>query len=216
MKTNRRQAMWVAIAAMVLVCATLLSVKSSGQDDRPGGWQVTRAEYGWHERQNDVTDLLRDLISRGGVEGRIAVNNQTMGGDPAVAQDKVLKIVARNREGQEREFLYKEGSFVDVAMFVVRRDDWDDRPRQNGDRGGDERAGVWIIRGYWGVQGRTVNVTDALRGMQHDGRLVVRANNQAFGADPAPGADKVLIVVYRVQGQETATAVREGNTLAIP
>jgi len=40
--------------------------------------------------------------------------------------------------------------------------------------------------------------------------------NGAIGVDPAPGADKVLIVIYRYQGYETAAAVREGFTLTIP
>lgn len=72
------------------------------------------------------------------------------------------------------------------------------------------------MRAYWGVQGRTANVTDLLRTMQRDGALQVVANNRSLGSDPAPGADKLLIVVYRVEGQETAAAVREGNFLTIP
>jgi hypothetical protein len=41
-------------------------------------------------------------------------------------------------------------------------------------------------------------------------------SNNELGGDPVPGADKILIVVYRFRGQETATAVREGNTITIP
>lgn len=33
---------------------------------------------------------------------------------------------------------------------------------------------------------------------------------------PAVGADKILVVIYRYQGKEAATIVREGNTLTIP
>jgi hypothetical protein len=44
----------------------------------------------------------------------------------------------------------------------------------------------------------------------------VWVNNQNFGGDPAIGADKVLIVVYSLRGQEQATAVREGQRLVIP
>ncbi len=45
-------------------------------------------------------------------------------------------------------------------------------------------------------------------------RFVV--TNSALGGDPAVGYDKILIVVYRYQGTETATAVREGNMLSLP
>jgi len=46
--------------------------------------------------------------------------------------------------------------------------------------------------------------------------LSLVVTNGALGGDPAIGADKILIVIYRYQGRETATAVREGNTLTIP
>jgi hypothetical protein len=72
------------------------------------------------------------------------------------------------------------------------------------------------LRAYWGVQGRTANVTDLLRTMQRENGLQVMANNRSLGGDPAPGVDKVLIVVYRIQGQESAAAVHEGNLLTIP
>jgi hypothetical protein len=211
--------------ALVGMCASLLSM-SIGAQDEGGGWRIVRAQYGWRDRQTNVTDVVRDLIERGGVNGRVIVNNQTMGGDPAVSRDKTLRIIARNRQNQEREFVYLEGAPIDVALFAVRRDEFDDRPRGDDHRDDrrdvhrDDRAGahreVAILRAYWGVQGRTANVTELLRNMQRENGLQVMANNRSLGSDPAPGADKVLIVIYRVQGQETAAAVREGNSLTIP
>jgi hypothetical protein len=61
-----------------------------------------------------------------------------------------------------------------------------------------------------------VNVTDLLRSRIREGTLSFVVTNSALGGDPAIGADKVLIVVYRYQGNETAAAVREGNALTIP
>jgi hypothetical protein len=213
------------VLALVGMCASLLSM-SIGAQDEGGGWRIVRAQYGWRDRQTNVTDLVRDLIERGGVNGRVIVNNQTMGGDPAVSRDKTLRIIARNRQNQEREFVYVEGAPIDMALFGVRRDEFDDRPRGDDHRDDrrdehrDDRAGahreVAILRAYWGVQGRTANVTELLRNMQRENGLQVMANNRSLGSDPAPGADKVLIVIYRVQGQETAAAVREGNSLTIP
>jgi hypothetical protein len=208
--------------AMVVMCASLLSMNTCAQDEGGGVWKIMRAQYGWRDRQTDVTDLVGDLIGRGGVNGRVWVNNQTMGGDPAVSRDKTLKIIARNQQNQEREFFYREGAAIDVGMFAVRRDEFEDRPRGDNRRDdrrddrGDDRRGVLILRAYWGVQGRTANVTDLLRTMQRENGLQVIANNRSLGGDPAPGADKVLIVIYRVQGQESAVAVHEGNSLSIP
>jgi hypothetical protein len=211
MKLINRYGVFAIAVVMLAACAAIFSTRAGAQED---SWQIVRADYGFRNQRVDVTDILKDLIGRGGVNGRVAVNNQTMGGDPAVGKDKQLRIFARNRRNEEREFNYIEGGFVEVQMFNVRRDDWDDRPR--GDRDRDDRYGLNIIRGYYGVQGRTVNVTDLLRSQVRDGVLNLVVTNGALGGDPAIGADKILIVIYRYQGRETATAVREGNTLTIP
>lgn len=220
----------------MLLCSTGITLFIARVSAQEEGWQIMRADYGFRAQRTDVTDILRDLVSRGGVNGRVAINNQTMGGDPAVAKNKSLRIFARNRRNEEREFDVNEGGFVDARFFVVRGEDRDDRtpprddrsredrdrgdrPREDHDRDRGDRGearDLVIIRGFYGVQGRTVNVTEQLRGMVRDGVLAVWANNQNFGGDPAIGADKVLIVVYSFRGQEQATAVREGNRLVIP
>jgi hypothetical protein len=227
-----------AIASIVFgIAATLFTAGLGAQEE---GWQIQRAEYGFKNQRSDVTDILKDLIGRGGVNGRVAVNNQTMGGDPAVGKDKSLHIFARNRRNEEREFNYNEGGFVEARMFTVRHDDWDDhpanygkrdrddhpanygdhdrdaRPANYGDRDRDDWNSLKIIGGYYGVQGRTVNVTDVLRSRIREGVLSFVVTNSALGGDPAIGADKILIVVYRHQGKESATAVREGYSLKIP
>jgi len=223
----------LAIASIVFgIAATLFTAGVGAQEE---GWQIQRADYGFKNRRSDVSDILKDLIERGGVNGRVAVNNQTMGGDPAVGKDKSLRIFARNRRNEERQFDYNEGGFVEARMFNVRQEDRDDHPANYGNRDrdgvdhdrdarpahyGDRDRGDWnrlkIIGGYYGVQGRTVNVTDVLRSRIRDGVLSFVVTNSAMGGDPAIGADKILIVVYRYQGKESATAVREGYSLAIP
>ncbi len=213
MKLTNRYAVFVIAAVILAIGAAIFSTGVGAQEE---GWQIVRADYGFKNQRNDVTDILKDLIGRGGVNGRVAVNNQTMGGDPAVGKDKSLRIFARNRKNEEREFSYNEGGFVEVRMFNVRRDDWDERSANNGGREQEDSNGLRIVRAYYGVQGTTVNVTDLLRSRVRDGVLTLVVTNNAMGGDPAVGADKILIVVYRSQGRETATAVREGNTLTIP
>jgi hypothetical protein len=46
--------------------------------------------------------------------------------------------------------------------------------------------------------------------------LVIQVNNNNMGGDPAVGGDKVLTVIYRYQGREQTSTVKEGNTLRIP
>jgi len=217
---------------MLLFC-TAVTLFTAGLSEQDDGWKIERADYGFRAQRTDVTDILRDLVSRGGVNGRVAVNNQTMGGDPAVGRDKSLRIFARSRRNEEREFDVNEGGFVDARVFAVREADRDDRATPRDDRSGEDRDrgdrprddhdrdrggrseahDLVIIRAFYGVQGRTVNVTEPLRAMVRDGVLAVRVNNENFGGDPAIGADKVF---YSSHGQEQATAVREGERLVIP
>ena len=225
MKLTNRYGVFAVALIIFAIGATLFTAGVGAQEE---GWQIQRADYGFKNQRSDVSDILKDLIERGGVNGRVVVNNQTMGGDPAVGKDKSLRIFARNRRNEEREFNYNEGGFVEVRMFTVRRDDRDDHPANYGNRDrddhpanyGDHDRDDWnslkIIGGYYGVQGRTVNVTDVLRSRIRDGALSFVVTNSALGGDPAVGADKILIVVYRYQGKESATAVREGYSLAIP
>jgi len=228
MKSTNRYAVLVFAMMAIAIGTTLFSAGVRAQEE---GWQITRADYGFKNQRNEVTDILKEHIGRGGVNGRVAVNNQTMGGDPAIGKDKSLHILARNRRNEEREFNYNEGGFVEVRVFNIRSDDRDERPANYGGRDHDDRDdraanygsrdhdewnGLRIIRGYYGVQGRTLNVTDVLQSRIRDGVLSFVVTNSALGGDPAIGAGKTLIVVYRHQGKESATAVREGNTLTIP
>jgi hypothetical protein len=231
MKATKHSLKFLVLMLLFTAGTALFAAGVGAQDE---GWKIVRADYGFKGQRTDVTDIVRDLVSRGGVNGRVAINNQTMGGDPAVGRDKSLRIFGRNRRNEEREFDVNEGGSIDARLFVVRGEDRDDRapgrddrprdaqarddrPRDDSDRGDrGEARDLLIIRGFYGVQGRTVNVTEQLRAMVRDGVLAVRVNNENFGGDPALGADKVLIVVYSSRGQEQATAVREGERLVIP
>ena len=237
MKLANRYVLFIIALVIFAIGVTLFTAGLRAQEE---GWQIQRADYGFKNQRSDVTDILKDLIERGGVNGRVAVNNQTMGGDPAVGKDKSLHIFAKNRRNEERKFSYNKGGFVDARMYTVRHDDRDDhpanysdrdrddhganqgdhdrdaRPAHYGDRDRDEWNSLKIIGGYYGVQGRTVNVTEVLRSRIREGVLSFVVTNSALGGDPAVGADKILIVVYRYQGKESATAVREGYSVTIP
>jgi hypothetical protein len=203
--------------------AILLSTRLAGQED---GWRVVRATYGNRSQVNDVTAILLDLLSNAATNGRILVNNQTMGGDPAPQRVKTLRVVARNSRNEEREFDYDEKSYLDVYPFSQRRDgrsDFDrDRQREQRYRTDDWRDrgdedGFFILRGFYGVNGNTVNVTEHLRALTRaSGGISTKVNNTGMGLDPAPGADKILVVIYRYQRKEQALVLQEGDTLTLP
>jgi len=92
MKRTTRFGVFLIAVFMVAVGAAIFTMGVGAQEE---GWQIVRADYGFRNQRNDVTDILKDLVGRGGVNGQVRVNNQTMGGDPAVGKDKSLRIFAK-------------------------------------------------------------------------------------------------------------------------
>jgi hypothetical protein len=183
------------------------------------GWQVMYADWGSGNRRVDVTQRVRVMLSGNGM---VRVNNQNLGGDPAVGADKVLRISGRDARGQVQQFSYKEGASIDASQFY-NYGGYPGGPGYPGPGGpgpglppGPGYGNLQIMRAYWGLNNRTNDVTDLLRSQVQNGSLVIQVNNRNLGGDPAVGADKVLTVIYRVNGREQTATVKEGNTLRIP
>jgi hypothetical protein len=187
------------------------------------GWQVMFADWGAGNRRADVTQRVRVLLSGNGM---VQVNNQNLGVDPWKGADKVLRISARDSRGQVREFSYKEGASIDASQFY-NYGGYPGGPAYPGPGGpgipprpgpgpGPGNGNLQIMRAYWGLNTRTSDVTNLLRGQVQNNSLVIQVNNRNMGGDPAVGADKVLTVIYRYNGREQTATVKEGNTLRIP
>jgi hypothetical protein len=202
----------------LLAASSLFSPSARAQNG--GGWQVVKADWGVGNRWMDVTNQVRRLLNGNGV---IMVNNDTMGGDPAYGAYKTLRIQATNVRGQSQQFTYREGSTINAGQFSN-----NGRPGGPGYPGnpgypppnpgypGGGNGSLQITRAYYGLNNRTMDVTQLLRGMARNGTLAVPVNNNTMGGDPARGGDKVLTVIYRFQGQERTSTVKEGNLLRIP
>jgi hypothetical protein len=78
------------------------------------GLQVMWADWGAGNRRADVTARVRALLAGNGM---VKVNNANMGVDPAKGADKVLRLSARDAQGQVRELSYREGSNIDAGQF---------------------------------------------------------------------------------------------------
>jgi hypothetical protein len=181
------------------------------------GWQVMFADWGAGNRRVDVTARVRTILS--GNE-TVKVNNQNLGGDPAVGADKTLRISARDARGGVQQFTYKEGSSIDASQFYNYGGYPGGGPRPGPGypppNPGDNYGNLQIVRAFWGLNNRANDVSQLLRGQIQNGTLVIQATNKNLGGDPWPGADKVLTVIYRVNGREQTATVKEGNTLRIP
>jgi hypothetical protein len=186
------------------------------------GWQVMRAEWGAGNRRADVTNRVRQMLSG---NGQVKVNNTNLGGDPAPGADKLLRIAARDGQGQVREFSFREGQFIDASQFYNYGGNYPPGGYPNpgypgggypGNPDGGYPGSIQIVRAYYGLNNRTSDVTEVLRGMARNGSINMKVNNTNMGGDPAPGDDKVLTVIYRTQGREQTVTVKEGNNLQIP
>jgi hypothetical protein len=195
----------------LLAVSCLFSTPARAQNGR--GWQVVKADWGAGKRWMDVTNQVRRLLNGNRI---VMVNNGTMGGDPAYGAVKILRIQATGSRGQSQQFTYREGSTINASQFSN-----DGRPGGGGYPGnpgypGGGTGSLQITRAYYGLNNRTNDVTQLLRGMVRNGTLAVQVNNNNMGGDPAKGGDKVLTVIYRVQGRERTSTVKEGNVLRIP
>lgn len=164
---------------------------------------ITKAEYGEGQRWRDVTELLNQQVTNSGLQ--LLVNNSSMGGDPAPAVAKRLRVqylwngqpmtteVAENRE------------------IVL--------PANNSGGGvfGQPLAAFEVLEAFYQANGRRNDVSSVLRSATRDGRISgLRVNNQTMGGDPMPGPRKELVVRYRSEGVEYESVTREEGVLSLP
>ncbi len=79
-----------------------------------GQYVILNAQYGTANRHVDVTNRLRELARQ---DRAFRMGNSTFGVDPDPGHVKTLRIYAREVNGDERMFEYREGSTVDGAQF---------------------------------------------------------------------------------------------------
>ena len=170
---------------------------------RARDFSIVRAEYGQGTRWQDVTELLTREIRSGTL--RMDVNNNTMGGDPAPAVVKVLRV-QYNYRGQPRTVTVAENAQLNL-------------PEGNGAIGNNTNANstqVTILEAYYGAQGRRNNVIGLLNSAMRNDRVNLRVNNASMGGDPYPGPDKELYVRYSYRGREYESTTREGLFVTLP
>jgi hypothetical protein len=167
-------------------------------------YRIIRADYGAGDQRVDVTDRLRELARQ---NATFRMGNSTFGIDPAHGVVKTLRIFARGPNGQTRVFEYREGSTVDGSVFSGwGRGEW-------GDTGDSDRDQYVILRAFYGVHGRNVDVTQRLRELAR-ANAVFRMGNSTFGVDPAPGVVKMLHIFARGPNGDTRMfEYREGSTV---
>lgn len=165
------------------------------------GGQLVAAEYGAGNHRMDVTPQVRSFMHDGVLQ--FDVNDRNLGVDPAHNHVKELFIRIRHWDGNVEEFRFPEYAHVNLALDPERGYEWHDRE-------------FHIMRAYYGGAGHFVDVTEQLRGMKRDGRLLVVVDNRSMGVDPDPSVHKVLRVLYWHDGQRQQVVIPEHAELRLP
>ena len=79
-----------------------------------GQYVILSAQYGTRRKHVDVTDRLKEIARQ---DRLFVMGNSTFGVDPDHGHVKTLRIYARDPNGQERMFEYREGNTIDGSQF---------------------------------------------------------------------------------------------------
>ncbi len=179
----------------------------SNRDD-DGEYQILHARYGTRDRNEDVTQRLKELARQ---DRRFRMGNNSFGIDPVPNQVKTLRIFAKGRDGQTRTFEYAENSWVDGSQFTgwgggnwghgEWTGGWGDGNSQHhsggwGSGGRDDDGEYQILQARYGIYNRNVDVTQRLKELARQDRRF-RMGNSSFGVDPAPNQVKTLRIFAR-------------------
>jgi hypothetical protein len=165
------------------------------------GGQLIAAEYGAGNHRIDVTPQVRSFLHDGILQ--FDINDRNLGVDPARNHVKELFIRIRHWDGNVEEFRFPEYAHVNLELDPDAGYQWHDRE-------------FHVMRAYYGGAGHFVNVTEQLRGYQHEGHLFLVVDNRSMGGDPDPQVHKVLRVLYWHDGQRQQIVVSEHAELRLP
>lgn len=176
----------------------------SNKRDDEGEYQILQARYGTPERNEDVTQRLKELARQ---DRQFRMGNRSFGIDPAPGQVKTLRIFARDRQGQMHTFEYTENSWVDGTQFTGWAagswghggwtGGWGDHGGKRPAFGGRDDEGEYrILQARYGTYRQHVDVTQRLKELARDDRRF-RVGNRSLDIDPVPGQVKTLRLFAR-------------------
>jgi hypothetical protein len=100
------------VILLLLVAVAILPATLAAQDE--GAYLILNAQYGTAEHHVDVTNRLKEIARQDRV---FVIQNNVFGVDPDRGRVKTLRIYARDPDGRERVFEYREYETVDGAQF---------------------------------------------------------------------------------------------------
>ncbi len=190
-------------AVFLVMAFSLLAGTLAAQD--AGEYTIISAQYGNEHNHVDVTMRLRELARH---DTTFRIGDESMAADPDRGHSKMLRVFARERDGDLKTFDFPDGSVFDGAQFRSwSRADWgeehwagDWNGREQGRQGNEGE--YLILTAQYGSGRHHVDVTNQLKDMARQDRSF-RLNFRTFGIDPDEGHSKVLrIFAQGPDGQE--------------
>jgi cell fate (sporulation/competence/biofilm development) regulator YlbF (YheA/YmcA/DUF963 family) len=207
----------LGVAFLVLMTFACLPPMAAAQyrSDDAGQYVIQGAQYGTSRNHVDVTNRLKELARADRI---FMMGNRTFGVDPDPGQVKTLRIFARDLNGRDRVFDFREGQQVDGTMFRG----WNTGQWGNGWNGGwelNQNSGnrddgqYEILSAQYGTSSHHVDVTDRLKEFARHDQVVIMGNN-LVGVDPDFGKVKTLRIFARgPDGRERTFDYREGSQI---
>ncbi|MEO5733051.1 MAG: hypothetical protein ABIQ87_05110 [Rubrivivax sp.] len=212
-----RACLGVVVALVLAIPSWAQSPNANGRDD--GEYQILQAFYGTARAHIDVTPRLRELARADRI---FALRNETFGADPDPGQPKMLRVIARGRDGQVRTLDVAEGGVLNGAQFTGwAGGNFGDHNFRGGWQGGGGMVGATspnnvpgnnaadqgdyqILQARYGTSRANLDVTARLRELAKADRSI-RLGNATFDNDPDPGQIKTLRIFARSRDGQTHT-----------
>ncbi len=80
---------------------------------------------------------------------------------------------------------------------------------------GKTSANLLVISAVYGSGDKFVDVTHRVNDLLRDQEAVFRASPRLLGADPTPGWNKALVIVYEHDGRRRTFSVGEGGEVSV-
>src|SRR5450631_1941787 len=191
---------------------------NGGGGNDSGEYVILTAQYGSERRHVDVTNQLKEMARR---DVTFQLDYRTFGVDPDEGNAKSLRIFARDTNGQEQMFEYRDNSVIDGAIFRGwrggdwGRGGWSGNWNGGGNGGGNVGgAGQYVIlTAQYGSERRHVDVTNQLKEMARRD-VTFQLDYRTFGVDPDEGNAKSLRIFARdTNGQEQMLEYRDNSVI---
>lgn len=156
---------------------------------------VTSATYGANGRTVDATGLVQSRVRDNRLEFEVGAANLA---DPVPGTVKEL-VVTYTWQGQTREARARDGETLRLPPSEA-----------------PVPSGLRLLSATYGSGNRVSDVLGLLKLRVANDRLLVSADNNTLGGDPARGANKTLNVTYEWNGQRYTASAKEGQMLRLP